>query len=199
MSTAKERPQLDPDDLRQLKWLLGGLLGLLALSSLLYLEAGAWPLLAVGFLLMPLVLWRPDLPARVPAWAHRLVFPSLAAYLTYDLYAHGEPLASAVRLDALLLLYRCCHYRRRRDDLQLIVLGLFLVVMAGVATASAEFAVQIVAFAGLSLLLLFVVTLLDAHEEPKPAWRPDTVPSWARRGPSPSGALLIVRPLGMTG
>jgi len=53
-----------------------------------------------------------------------------------------------VRLDILLLLYRGSTYRQRRDDLQVIVLGLFLIVVAGVLTVSLTFAVQILAFTG---------------------------------------------------
>jgi len=41
MSMVKKRPQLELDELRRLKWLLGGVLALIALSSLFYLEIDA--------------------------------------------------------------------------------------------------------------------------------------------------------------
>lgn len=180
---AKPRPQLELDDLRQLKWLLGGALSLISLASLFYLEINAWVFLALGAILLPAVLLRPDWPARVPTLVHKLFFPLVLVYVAYDFYAHNEMLASMVRLDALLLLYRSSHYRRRREDLQLVVLGLFLIVMAGVITVSMAFAVQIVAFVACALLLLFVVTLIDAQEGAaanEPVWLSER-PAWTHR------------------
>jgi hypothetical protein len=84
-----------------------------------------------------------------------------------------------VRLDILLLLYRNISYRQRRDDLQIIVLGLFLVVVAGVLTVSLTFAFQILVYTGCSLALLLVVTLSDA------------VPGAAQRGPVPPGETPV--------
>ena len=57
---------------------------------------------------------------------------------------------------------------QRRDDLQVIVLGLFLIVVAGVLTVSLTFAVQILAFTGCALAFLLVITLTDSVEV-KPA------------------------------
>lgn len=182
MSMAKPRPQLDRGELQQLKWLLGGALSLIALSALFYLEINAWPFLLAGGVLVPAALLWPSLPARVPALLHRLAFPAISVFVAVDYYLHDEILAVLVRLDVLLLLYRSCHYRRRREDLQLIVLGLFLVVMAGVLTVSLAFAVQIVAFVACALLLLFVVTLADVQDgaaaEPV---RLGEAPPWAER------------------
>lgn len=157
----KKRPQLELDELRRLKWLLGGVVALIALSSLFYLEIDAFLLMAIGFVLVPLALLKPAWPARVPALVHKLAFPGVVAFSIYDFYAHGEFLPALVRLDVLLLLYRACSYRKRRDDLQLIVLGLFLIVMAGVITVSLAFAVQIVAFVACALLFLLSIALVD--------------------------------------
>jgi transglutaminase-like putative cysteine protease len=113
---------------------------------------------------------------------HKLAFPAVVAFSVYDFYAHGEFLPTLVRLDVLLLLYRACSYRKRRDDLQLIVLGLFLIVMAGVITVSLAFAVQIVAFVACALLLLLMVTLVDGVEGgmPTPPERAGVAPAWTQ-------------------
>lgn len=183
MSMAKSRPQLELDELRQLKWLLGGVLTLISITSLLYLDINAWVFLVLGAILVPLALVRPDWAARVPSMVHKLAFPAVVLFVAYDFYVHSELLASMVRLDVLLLLYRSCHYRRRREDLQLIVLGLFLIVMAGVITVSMMFAVQIIGFVACGLLLLFVETLVDAQEGAK-ANEPvklTEAPEWSHR------------------
>jgi len=156
-------------------------LALIALSSLFYLEIDARALSAVGFVLVPLMLLKPAWPARVPALVHRLAFPGVVAFSAFDFYAHGEFLPALVRLDVLLLLYRACSYRKRRDDLQLIVLGLFLIVMAGVITVSLVFVAQIIAFVACALLFLLLITLVEGSEDEAAAaaTAARVAPAWA--------------------
>ncbi|MFT3781851.1 MAG: DUF3488 and transglutaminase-like domain-containing protein [Nibricoccus sp.] len=180
----KKRPQLELDELKQLSWLLGAGVALIALSSLFYLDSGSWLLAAVGFVLIPLAVARPTWPAIVPIVLHRFALPVIIAWAAYDFYAHGEPLSSMVRLDALLLLYRATHYRRRREDLQLLVLGLFLVVMAGVITVSLIFAAQIILFVACGLLFLLIATAIDALEGQSRVFVPlvhNVAPAWTHR------------------
>ena len=126
------RPQLNSDELQQLKWLLGGLLVLLSVGTVLYMDLEAWTLSGLTAAAVALVLWRPTLPARVPGWVHRLAFPAIVVFFAGDLYLTMEVLPPIVRLDILLLLYRGISYRQRRDDLQIVVLGLFLIVVNAV-------------------------------------------------------------------
>ncbi len=177
MSTDNPRPQLSRDDLARLQWLLGSLLALLSATTVFFLEVNAW-LLVFGITVLAVTgLLRPTWPARVPRWVHRLAFPVMFATLALDLYLTREPLAALIRLDLILILYRLMGYRSRREDLQLIVLGLFLLIVGGVLSVSIAFAAQIVAFAACALLFLFVLTLADA---PGGAPPPGEVPAWAR-------------------
>ncbi len=173
----KKRPQLSPEELLQLRWLLGGLTALLGMWSAAFLDMGATWLLVVLTVPVLLALGNPSLPARVPSWLHRLAFPAIAAFGVYDYYDQGEVLPAMTRLALLLLAYRAVSYRRRRDELQLVVLGLFLVVTTGVITVSIGFAVQIMAFTVLALALLMAMTLSEAAErEPHGS---EAVPAWA--------------------
>lgn len=182
-SMESKRPQLNTDELMQLKWLLGGLLNLLSVATVYYLEIDAWALMAVTVAAVVVVIARPRLPARVPAWVHRLAFPAIVAFFVGDLYLTKEVLPPIVRLDILLLLYRGISYRQRRDDLQIVVLGLFLIVVAGVLTVSLLFAGQILAFTACALAFLLVITLTDATDAgvPKPVLGKGQgeVPGWA--------------------
>jgi hypothetical protein len=93
--------------------------------------------------------------------------------------ASFSPRSSA--LDLLLLLYRGMSHRARRDDLQIVVLGLFLIVVAGVLTVSLLFAAQILVFTACALGLLLVVTIAASSEggqAPMLAVR-GVVPLWA--------------------
>ncbi|HWA87516.1 MAG TPA: DUF3488 and transglutaminase-like domain-containing protein [Opitutus sp.] len=176
------RPQLTLEELQQVKWLLGGVLTLLSVWTVFYLDVEAWTWTGLTSAGVVAVLARPAWPARIPRWAHRLAFPAIVAFFAGDLWLTGEVLPAMVRLDILLLFYRGITYRQKRDDLQVIVLGLFLVVVAGVLTVSLAFAVQILAFTGVALAFLLAITLAESAGKGREATGDGTasVPAWAR-------------------
>lgn len=173
----KKRPRLKTDELRQLRWLLGGAVALVALWAQTFLEIGGWWLPGVLTMLILIALWRPAWVAQVPDWLHRLAFPGIAAAGVHAYYLEGEWMPAMTQVATLLVAYRAIHYRKRRDELQLIVLGLFLVVSGGVLTNSIGFAVQIMMLTGLALALLMTLTL-EGGEAPVAT---KTVPTWAER------------------
>ncbi|HVU32453.1 MAG TPA: DUF3488 and transglutaminase-like domain-containing protein [Opitutaceae bacterium] len=160
-SATERRPHLAWEELQQLKWLLGGGLTVLGAATAAYIDIDAWALMALTIAASLLTTLRPDLPARIPRLVHVLAFPAIAAFFALDLWLRSELLPAMIRLDLLLLLYRAIVYRQRRDDLQVIVLGLFLVVVAGVLTVSLVFAAQLLAYAACALVFLLVITLVD--------------------------------------
>jgi transglutaminase-like putative cysteine protease len=182
----KNRPQLSRDEVQQLRWLLGGVLSLISVWTVWYLEIDAWILASLTTGAVLLTLARPDLPARVPPRIHKFAFPFIVAFFAWDLYSTAQWLPAVIRLDMLLLLYRGCSYRQKRDDLQIIVLGLFLVTAAGVITVSLEFAVQMLVFTATTLAFLFVVTLAESMDgAPEPPARNGKGPSESRVAPGP--------------
>jgi len=180
MSMEKKRPQLKLDELYQLKWLLGGVLVLLSVWTVFYLEFEAWTLMGLTTVAVTAALARPQWPALVPAWTHRLAFPAVVAFFIGDLWKTGEVLPAIVRLDILLLLYRGTSYRQKRDDLQVIVLGLFLIVVAGVLTVSLVFAAQILVFTACALTFLLVITLVESVEAGLPDRKESGAPGWTQ-------------------
>jgi len=154
---------------------------LLSIATVFYLDIDSESMAAVAAAGVLLALARPALPARVPNWAHRLAFPAIVLFFAGDLWHTGQLLPAIVRLDLLLLLYRGMSHRARRDDLQIIVLGLFLIVVAGVLTVSLLFAAQILVFTACALGLLMAVTIAASTEggqSPKLVVR-GGVPLWA--------------------
>ncbi len=177
------RPQLNLDELHQVRWLLGNGLALISIATVFYLEINAWVLAAAAGIVVLATLVRPTLPAHLPPLAHKLAFPFIVIFFAWDLYSTGEVLPAMIRLDLLLLLYRGGSYRKKRDDLQVIILGLFLVMIAGVLTVSLTFAVQILVFTAVTLAFLFVITLVEGIEGDPAAPAPASaagVPAWAR-------------------
>jgi hypothetical protein len=173
--------RLSLEELHQLRWLLGGVLMLLSIATVFYLDIDSDAMAAVAAAGVLFALVRPASPARVPVLAHRLAFPAILAFFAGDLWYTGQLLPAIVRLDLLLILYRGISHRARRDDLQIVILGLFLIVVAGVLTVSLLFAAQILLFTACALGLLLVVTISSSAEgghAPKLAPR-GVVPQWA--------------------
>jgi protein-glutamine gamma-glutamyltransferase len=185
MSMASPQPPLKLDELRRLKWLLGGLLALVSLWTVFFLDVEALSLVLIASVLTTAALVWPQIPARVPVFVWRLSVPTIVALVVADFYLGNEVLPVLIRLAVLLVLYRAVSYRRKREDLQLIVLGLFLIVVAGVLTVSIGFALLLLVFTACALGFLFVITLIDMVDTGPRVMRPEemrTVPSWARPG-----------------
>lgn len=172
-------PRLTAGEFRLLRWGLGALLSVLGAATVLYMEVEAPVLMALVFAAALATGLRPDLPARVPRVVHTLAFPVITLFFAADLWWRGELLPAVVRLGLLLLFYRNLGYRKRRDDLQVILLGLFLVIVAGVLTVSLTFAAHLLVYAAAALVLLLVITLGEAAESAVPV-EVGEVPAWAR-------------------
>ncbi len=158
---AKPR-QLNLDELLRLKWLLGGATALVSVWTVFFLDIEALGLVALVSAAIGAVLVCPGLPARIPALAWKLAVPAIIVTLALDAYFSPDTLPVLIRLAILLVLYRALGYRRKREDLQLLVLGLFLIVVAGVLTVAVEFAFLLLVFTACALGFLFVINLVDA-------------------------------------
>ncbi len=184
MSTATRRPQLSLDELRLLKWLLGAALALVSLWTVFFLDIEALGLVGVaGAVILATLVW-PRLPARVPPLLWKLAVPAIIVAVAADFYYNPETLPVLIRLAILLVLYRTVSYRRKREDLQLIVLGLFLIVVAGVLTVSLGFAFLLLFFTAVALGFLFVINLIESLEIGGGRTEPTetaAVPAWTRQ------------------
>ena len=166
MSAATKRVQLSFIELHQLKWVLGELLTIVSLWTIFFLEVRSGPLLAVTVGAILLVICVPSLPGRIPSWVWVAVTPALIVVIVAD-FVQSRPdiIPSLVRMVVLLVLVRCLQYRRKREDLQLILLCLFMVVIAGVLTLSLNFGIQLLVFTPLAMACLFIINLVDTSED----------------------------------
>lgn len=182
ISMEQKRPQLNLTELHQLKWLLGGALALLAAWSVLYVDVEAWFWLGAITIAVPVVVRWPLLTLYIPRWIHVLAFPLFVVLFAADYYLAKELMPALIRLALMLVFYRAVTPRRRRDDLLLIVLGLFLVVVSGVLSVSLVFAFQIVAFTACTLINLLVLNVLETAEMGQVEVAPtrQAPPSWMR-------------------
>ncbi|MFP4494154.1 MAG: transglutaminaseTgpA domain-containing protein [Puniceicoccaceae bacterium] len=153
-------------ELVHVKWFLGQALALLSLWTVAGLDLARGPVLFAVFLVTAAVTLFPRLPALVRPPLRRFAAPLLVVVFLVDLlFAGRDIIPPMVRLLLVLLAVRVASHRSNREDLQLILLGMFLSVVSGVFTLSMLFAVQAFLFALLAIGLLYVVNLLESAGE----------------------------------
>jgi hypothetical protein len=150
------------EELQQLKWFAGIILTLISLWALCSLDIDAGLYLFIGIVAVCSALFFPRRIATIPEAVWRWTGPIMLVIVLVD-FAFGflnffPPL---MRMVVLLLLYRALAPRNRREDLQLLLLCLFSLVVSGALTVSLLFAVQILIFTPVAMSLLFIVCLLD--------------------------------------
>lgn len=167
--------RLTIDELHQFKWLIGCVLSLLSLWALSGLDL-------IGFGLNSLIMAVICLALMKPKWVHdipeifwgRFVVPLILVLVLLDFGLGFTGLvAPLMRMVILLLIYRTLAPRNRREDLQMLLLSLFSIVVSGAITVSLLFAVQILLFAPAAMIFLLIICLLDRGAESAnyhPSW-----------------------------
>ncbi len=169
-------PQLNRIEMHQVNYFLGVMLALLSLYPVAFLDSGVFlhyffALAVVGAgalfprwrLVIPVELWR-VIPLLIVLGflVDLVVFAGIAGFLD-----------ALIRLNILLVCHRAVAFRKRREDPQLILLCLFLVIVVAVKIVSVFFVLQIMAFAAIAMGLLFNGNLLgnaEHEEEPIDIW-----------------------------
>ncbi len=179
MSKVAKPRQLNSDELLRLKWVLGGVMSLVALWTVFFLDIEALSLVAIASAVVLVATLWPQLPGRLPQLLWKLAVPGIIVAMAADFHFSPDTLPVLIRLAILLVLYRAVAYRKKREDLQLLVLGLFLIIVAGVLTVSLGFAFLLLAFTACALSFLFVINLVDATETGT-ARTPEAATAWTR-------------------
>ncbi|MFP4674355.1 MAG: transglutaminaseTgpA domain-containing protein [Opitutales bacterium] len=163
MSTDTKQARLTVEELHELKWFLGSFLALVALWSLWPINLGVGPVILLACSAIGVGILLPRRLAALPAVVWKLAPFAIVALIGIAVFlsAGGDFLVPLVHMIVLLLLYRVLVPRRRREDLQLVLICLFSLVVAGVLTVSLLFAFQILLFTPLAMLFLFLVCILD--------------------------------------
>lgn len=165
-SVEMRQASLNLEELNQLKWILGQALTLIALWTLAFLDLRVLPLLVLAGMAVALTLVFPRLPGYLSPIFWKAVSPILVVVVIVDfILSGGDILPPLIRLISMLAILRCLAYRTRREDLQLVLLCLFMAVISGVLTLSMLFALQIVLFTPTAMILLFLINLLESEDE----------------------------------
>ncbi len=159
--------RLSDQDLSAIRWYLGQALLLIALLGSFALDLGADLLIAASIFLIVLACAMPGWIERIPGFFWKLSPPVLLILIVSDfLLQGGDILAPLFRMILLLSLYRGLQIRTAREDLQLLLLSLFLLILTGVLSQEVTFGVQMLVYAPVAMGLLFVVNLSTRESYP---------------------------------
>jgi len=152
--------RLEQAELSAIRWFLGQAVLLVALSGSFFLELGANLLISVAIVLVLISCMSPRPVENIPSMLWRILPGFLLIGIVTDfLLAGGDLLAPLFRMVILLSLYRGMQIRTPREDLQLLLLSLFLLIVTGVLSQEVTFAIQLLAFAPAAMGMLFAVNL----------------------------------------
>lgn len=152
--------KLSPSELRFLRWSVAQLIVLVAVLGALALPVEAGPLaLALAVATLFSMVW-PRWLALLPQWLHRLAPLALLAIMVVDFsLSRSDILPPLYRMLLWLMLYRSLQLRNGREDMQQLLLALFVILATGVLSQDLLFAVQLLLFAPMAMVLLFLHNL----------------------------------------
>ncbi len=158
--------RLSVSDLYRIKWLIGSLMALVTLAALLNLEGHSKVPAVTGILAISMSLLFPRMYASAPALIWKIFALSIVPLVSIDVLAK-ETVPALLNLNTWLILFRALNHQKRREEMQLVLLCLFLLVMAGMLTTSLVFGLQLLAFSGLAVAFLIAGTVLDSKSSGK--------------------------------
>ncbi|MBK1877493.1 transglutaminaseTgpA domain-containing protein [Pelagicoccus mobilis] len=152
------------EDLLALKWMLGALMGLICITTLFNISGhGKTPALIASSVVI-LALIKPSWIARVPQIVWKVYAVAIIPLVLVDVLAK-DTIPALLHLNTWLILFRCLNHNKRREEMQLALLCLFLIIMTGILTATLVFGLQLLAFAGVAIGYLVVNTSIETKAE----------------------------------
>lgn len=192
----QQSPKLSVYGLFRIKWLVGALMALVAVTALFNLKSLNWFPAIVSVSAISISMVFPRWYARTPNLVWRIFALSIVPLVSIDILAK-ETVPALLNLNTWLVLYRALNHQKRREEMQLVLLCLFLLVMAGMLTASIVFGLQLLLFSGLAIAFLTAGTILDSKSggdseniESTKAWKGHK--GWLRMGNSIRYRNLVI-------
>ena len=140
--------------------MLGQILLLISFTGAYALDLEADALISIALFLTGLSFFIARWLERIPRLVWRMAPALLLVFVVTDFsLSGGDVLPPLFRMVLLLALFRGLQIRTQREDLQLLLLSLFLLILTGVLSQEITFALQMLAYAPVAMGLLFVVNL----------------------------------------
>ncbi|MBT3481159.1 MAG: DUF3488 domain-containing protein [Opitutales bacterium] len=151
-------------ELFRLKWLVGTLMALVSVSSLLNLDSHNWVPAIVSLVAMGGCVLFPTIYSKAPPGLWKIFALSIIPLVSIDVLAK-ETVPALLNLNTWLILYRALNHTKRREEMQLALLCLFLLVMVGMLTSSVVFGLQLLVFSGLAVAFLSIGSIFETKAE----------------------------------
>ncbi|MFL3656793.1 MAG: transglutaminaseTgpA domain-containing protein [Opitutales bacterium] len=151
-------------ELFRLKWLVGTLMALVSVSSLLNLDSHNWVPAIVSLVAMGGCVLFPTIYSKAPPVLWKIFALSIIPLVSIDVLAK-ETVPALLNLNTWLILYRALNHTKRREEMQLALLCLFLLVMVGLLTYSVVFGLQLLVFSGLAVVFLSIGSIFETKAE----------------------------------
>jgi hypothetical protein len=156
----------DIQHIRALRWYLGLMHTMAAMLSVFFLGLDGNLFFMCAWLAILIVGLKPEWAISLAKVVTYLGVPLIIMFTVSDfIQSAGDILPPLVRLIVMLAVYRAWQMRSLREDLQLVVLSLFLVIITGVLYQEIGFALQLVLYTPLLLATLWVVNRCEWLEE----------------------------------
>ncbi len=159
--------KLSIEELYMLKWLVGSLTGLIAVSTLFNLNGHNLIPARAALIFIGCCILLPKLYVSIPSWGWKVYAVSIIPLLAIDILAK-ETAPAMMNLNTWLIIYRSVNHNSRREEMQLVLLSLFLMVMVGILTSTIVFGFQLLVFAGLATAFLVIGSILECRNEGRP-------------------------------
>lgn len=148
-------PKHSVEELVALKWACGALMGLVCVSTV-FTISGHSPIPGViACVVVALGLVAPRLVARIPEVVWKVYAIAIIPLVIWSI-SGGETIKALLDLNTWLILFRALNHTKRREEMQLVLLCLFLVLMTGILTTSMFFGVQLLLFTGIAIAYLML-------------------------------------------
>ncbi len=160
MLTATRQARLSHQELGQLRSVTAVVMALVGFWTVTAIDLGhliiIWPAIIIQLSMLVFPRW----PVIIPYVFWKYLTPVLILFIISDFFlARPDLLPPLARMIALLALWRTIAPRQAREDQQLVLLCLIMVILTGVMTLSLLFAFQLLLFTPLAMGLLFLVNL----------------------------------------
>ena len=161
---ARSAQKLSSSDLYMLKWILGALMGLVSVSTVYNLSGHNQLPATFVVSVIGLSILCPGLFHRIPELFWKLYAVAIIPLVSFNILA-GEMTPTLLDLNTWLILYRALNHEKRREEMQLALLCLFLLIMTGIMTSSLLYGFQLLLFSGLAISYLIAGTILESNSE----------------------------------
>ncbi|MDQ8180121.1 DUF3488 and transglutaminase-like domain-containing protein [Pelagicoccus sp. SDUM812005] len=162
MKSKSDRHSLE--DLLALKWMLGALMGLVCITTLFNISGHNKIPALIASAVVVVALIKPIWIARVPQIVWKGYAIAIVPLVLIDVLAK-DTIPALLDLNTWLILFRCLNHNRRREEMQLALLCLFLIIMTGILTATLVFGFQLLIFAGLAISYLVINSSIETKAE----------------------------------